>query len=177
MEEEYSWELLAGKGQIPAVITINTDRYGEIQKTCNSNHFITFHEGARIVFITEYVSGNSEIFENMTALVDVQRKFETLFKGYFLEVGSDINPTIKEGVLCTCVVRKCKAEDLEVSNDYTLVRDKMDIVEDIRTQVAEQDFINFLQDFLKDKTAEEKEELLNTKSIIWFREEYRKIVK
>lgn len=26
MEEEYSWELLAGKGQIPAVITINTDR-------------------------------------------------------------------------------------------------------------------------------------------------------
>ena len=37
MEEEYSWELLAGKGQIPAVITINTDRYGEIQKTCNQS--------------------------------------------------------------------------------------------------------------------------------------------
>lgn len=137
MEEEYSWELLAGKGQIPAVITINTDRYGEIQKTCNSNHFINFHEGARIVFITEYVSGNSEIFENMTALVDVQKKFELLFKGYFLEVCSDINPTIQEGVLCTCIVRKCKVEDLAVSNDYTLVRDKMDIVENIRRQVKE----------------------------------------
>lgn len=137
MEEEYSWELLAGKGQIPAVITINTDRYGEIQKTCNSNHFINFHEGARIVFITEYVRGNSEIFENMTALVDVQRKFETLFKGDFLEVGSDINPTIQDGILCTCVVRKCKVEDLEVSSDYALVRNKMDIVEDIRTQVKQ----------------------------------------
>lgn len=137
MEEEYSWESLAGKGQIPAVITINTDRYGEINKTCNSNHFINFHEGARIVFITEYVRGNSEIFENMTALVDVQRKFETLFKGYFLEVCSDINPTIQDGVLCTCVVRKCKVEDLAVSNDYTLVRDKMDIVENIRRQAKE----------------------------------------
>lgn len=30
MEEEYSWESLAGKGQIPAVITINTDRYGDV---------------------------------------------------------------------------------------------------------------------------------------------------
>ena len=46
-----------------------------------------------------------------------------------------------------------------------------------KAQTAEQDFINFLQDFLKDKTAEEKEELLNTKSIIWFREKYRKRVK
>lgn len=137
MEEEYSWESLAGKGQIPAVITINTDRYGDVQKTCDSNHFINFHEGARIVFITEYVRGNSEIFENMTALVDVQKKFETLFKGYFLEVCSDINPTIQDGILCTCIVRKCKFEDLEVSNDYILVRDKMEIVEDIRTQVAE----------------------------------------
>ena len=137
MEEEYSWESLAGKGQIPAVITINMDRYGDVQKTCNSNHFINFHEGARIVFITEYVRGNSEIFENMTALVDVQKKFEVLFKGYFLEVCSDINPTIQDGVLCTCVVRKCKVEDLEVSNDYILVRDRMEIVEDIRTQVAE----------------------------------------
>lgn len=137
MEEEYSWELLAGKGQIPAVITINTDRYGDVQKTCNSNHFINFHEGARIVFITEYVRGNSEIFENMTALVDVQKKFETLFKGYFLEVCSDIKPTIQDGVLCTCIVRRCKVEDLEVSSDYTLVRDKMDIVEDIRRQVKE----------------------------------------
>lgn len=137
MEEEYSWELLAKKGQIPAVITINTDRYGEIQKTCNSNHFINFHEGARIVFVTEYVSPNSEIAENMTALVEVQKKFETLFKGYFLEVCSDINPTIQEGVLCTCIVRKCKVDDLEVSSDYTLVRDKMDVVEDIRRQVKE----------------------------------------
>ena len=73
----------------------------------------------------------------MTALVDVQKKFELLFKGYFLEVCSDINPTIQEGVLCTCIVRKCKVEDLAVSNDYTLVRDKMDIVENIRRQVKE----------------------------------------
>lgn len=46
-----------------------------------------------------------------------------------------------------------------------------------KAQTAEQDFINFLQDFLKDKTVEEKEELLNTKSIIWFREKYRGRVK
>lgn len=46
-----------------------------------------------------------------------------------------------------------------------------------KAQTAEQDFINFLQDFLKDKTVEEKEELLNTKSIIWFREKYRERVK
>ena len=73
-----------------------------------------FHDGARIVFVTEYVSPNSEITENMTALVEVQKKFEALFKGYFLEVCSDINPTIQSnGVLCTCVVRKCKVEDLE----------------------------------------------------------------
>ena len=43
-----------------------------------------------------------------------------------------------------------------------------------KAQNAEQDFINFLHDFLKDKSVEEKEELLNTKSIIWFREQYRK---
>lgn len=135
--EEYSWESLAGRGQIPAVITIRTDRYGDVQKTCNSNHFINFHEGARIVFITEYVNPNNEITENMTALVEVQNKFEALFKGYFLEVCSDINPTIQEGVLCTCVVRKCKVDDLEVSSDYTLVRDKMDVVENIRRQVKE----------------------------------------
>ena len=135
--EEYSWESLAGRGQIPAIITIHTDRYGEINKTYNSNHFINFHEGARIVFVAEYVNPNSEITENMTALVDVQKKFELLFKGYFLEVCSDINPTIQEGVLCTCIVRKCKVEDLAVSNDYTLVRDKMDVVENIRRQVKE----------------------------------------
>ena len=46
-----------------------------------------------------------------------------------------------------------------------------------KAQTAEQDFINFLQDFLKDKTVEEKEELLNTKSIIWFREKYRERTK
>ena len=46
-----------------------------------------------------------------------------------------------------------------------------------KAQTAEQDFINFLQDFLKDKTTEEKEELLNTKSIIWFREKYKERVK
>lgn len=137
--EEYSWESLAEKGKIPAVITIHTSCYdGEIQKTCNSNHFINFHEGARIVFITEYVNPNKEIAENMEALVDVQKKFETLFKGYFLEVCSDINPTVQnDGVLCTCVVRKCKVEDLAVSNDYILVRDKMDVIESIRTQVSE----------------------------------------
>ena len=43
-----------------------------------------------------------------------------------------------------------------------------------KSQNAEQDFINFLHDFLKDKSVEEKEELLNMKSIIWFREQYRK---
>lgn len=50
---------------------------------------------------------------------------------------SDINPTIQDGVLCTCVVRKCKVDDLGVSSDYTLVRDKMDVVENIRRQVKE----------------------------------------
>lgn len=44
----------------------------------------------------------------------------------------------------------------------------------IEAQNSENDFIQFMIDFLKDKTAEEKEELLNTKSIIWFREQYRK---
>ena len=126
--EEYSYESLAGNGQIPAIITIHTDRYGEINKTCNSNRFISFHEGARIVFVTKYVTPNSEITENMTALVEVQKKFEALFKGYFLEVCSDINPTIQnDGVLCTCIVRKCKVDDLAVSNDYALVRDKVNM--------------------------------------------------
>lgn len=60
-------------------------------------------------------------------------------------------------------------EDKEVKGSNRLNSDK--------AQTAEQDFINFLHDFLKDKTVEEKEELLNTKSIIWFREEYRKRVK
>ena len=60
-------------------------------------------------------------------------------------------------------------KDKEVKGSNRLNSDK--------AQHAEQDFINFLQDFLKDKTVEEKEELLNTKSIIWFREQYRKRVK
>lgn len=60
-------------------------------------------------------------------------------------------------------------KDKEVKGSNRLNSDK--------AQTAEQDFINFLHDFLKDKTVEEKEELLNTKSIIWFREQYRKRVK
>lgn len=135
--EEYNLELLAAKGKIPAIITINTDRYGEIQKTCNSNHFINFHEGAKILFFTQFVMCDREVEENMTALVDIQKKFEVLFKGYFLEVCSDLNPDIQKGVLCTCVIRKCEVDDLEVSSDYELVRDKMDVVEDIRRQVKE----------------------------------------
>lgn len=165
MEEEYSWELLAGKGQIPAVITINTDRYGDVQKTCNSNHFINFHEGARIVFITEYVSGNSEIFENMTEQEELEGavitdsngfmwKYKTNFYRFWKTARNQLGRLLK---------------DKEVKGSNRLNSEK--------AQTAEQDFINFLQDFLKDKTTEEKEELLNTKSIIWFREKYRKRVK
>lgn len=40
-------------------------------------------------------------------------------------------------------------------------------------QEKENGFINFLKEFTKDKTQEELEELLKTKSIIWFREQYR----
>lgn len=44
-------------------------------------------------------------------------------------------------------------------------------------QEKENGFINFLREFTKDKTQEELEELLNTKSIIWFREQYRRLGK
>ena len=44
-------------------------------------------------------------------------------------------------------------------------------------QEKENGFINFLKEFIKDKTEEEIEELLNTKSIIWFRERYRRLGK
>lgn len=42
-------------------------------------------------------------------------------------------------------------------------------------QEKENGFINFLKEFTKDKTQEELEELLKTKSIIWFREQYRRL--
>lgn len=44
-------------------------------------------------------------------------------------------------------------------------------------QEKENGFINFLKEFTKDKTQDELEELLNTKSIIWFREQYRRLGK
>lgn len=44
-------------------------------------------------------------------------------------------------------------------------------------QEKENGFINFLKEFTKDKTQEELEELLKTKSIIWFREQYRRLGK
>lgn len=42
-------------------------------------------------------------------------------------------------------------------------------------QEKENGFINFLKEFTKDKTQEELEELLKTKSIIWFREQYGRL--
>ena len=45
----------------------------------------------------------------------------------------------------------------------------------LEAQEKEHGFINFLKEFTKDKTQEELEELLNTKSIIWFREQYRRL--
>lgn len=42
-------------------------------------------------------------------------------------------------------------------------------------QEKENGFINFLKEFTKDKTQEELEELLKTKSIIWFREQYKRL--
>ena len=47
----------------------------------------------------------------------------------------------------------------------------------LEVQEKENCFINFLKEFTKDKTQEELEELLNTKSIIWFREQYRRLGK
>lgn len=45
----------------------------------------------------------------------------------------------------------------------------------LEAQEKENSFINFLREFTKDKTQEELEELLKTKSIIWFREQYRRL--
>ena len=47
----------------------------------------------------------------------------------------------------------------------------------LESQEKENGFINFLKEFTKDKTQDELEELLNTKSIIWFREQYRRLGK
>ena len=47
----------------------------------------------------------------------------------------------------------------------------------LEAQEKENGFINFLKEFTKDKTQEELEELLKTKSIIWFREHYRRLGK
>lgn len=52
-----------------------------------------------------------------------------------------------------------------------------DRLNSLDAQEKENDFINFLKEFTKDKTQEELEELLNTKSIIWFREQYRRLGK
>lgn len=49
-----------------------------------------------------------------------------------------------------------------------------DRLNSIELQEKERNFVNFLRDFTKGKTEEELEELLDTKSIIWFRERYRK---
>ena len=53
----------------------------------------------------------------------------------------------------------------------------VDRLNSLDAQEKENDFINFLKEFTKDKTQEELEELLNTKSIIWFREQYRRLGK
>lgn len=53
----------------------------------------------------------------------------------------------------------------------------VDRLNSLDAQEKENDFINFLKEFIKDKTQEELEELLNTKSIIWFREQYRRLGK
>ena len=51
----------------------------------------------------------------------------------------------------------------------------VDRLNSLDAQEKENGFINFLKEFTKDKTQEELEELLNTKSIIWFREQYRRL--
>lgn len=53
----------------------------------------------------------------------------------------------------------------------------VDRLNSLDAQEKENGFINFLREFTKDKTQEELEELLNTKSIIWFREQYRRLGK
>lgn len=53
----------------------------------------------------------------------------------------------------------------------------VDRLNSLDAQEKENGFINFLKEFTKDKTQEELEELLNIKSIIWFREQYRRLGK
>ena len=53
----------------------------------------------------------------------------------------------------------------------------VDRLNSLDAQEKENGFINFLKEFTKDKTQEELEELLNTKSIIWFREQYKRLGK
>lgn len=53
----------------------------------------------------------------------------------------------------------------------------VDRLNSLEVQEKENNFINFLKDFTKDKSEEELEELLKTKSIIWFREQYRRLGK
>lgn len=53
----------------------------------------------------------------------------------------------------------------------------IDRLNSLEAQEKENCFINFLKEFTKDKTQDELEELLNTKSIIWFREQYRRLGK
>lgn len=53
----------------------------------------------------------------------------------------------------------------------------VDRLNSLDAQEKENGFIQFLKEFTKDKSEEELEELLNTKSIIWFRELYRERIK
>ena len=53
----------------------------------------------------------------------------------------------------------------------------VDRLNSLEAQEKENGFIQFLKEFTKGRSEEELEELLNTKSIIWFRELYRKRTK
>ena len=53
----------------------------------------------------------------------------------------------------------------------------VDRLNSLEAQEKEKCFIQFLKEFTEDKTEEELEELLNTKSIIWFREQYKRLGK
>lgn len=53
----------------------------------------------------------------------------------------------------------------------------VDRLNSLDAQEKEKGFINFLKEFTKSKTEEELEELINTKSIIWFREQYKRLGK
>ena len=50
----------------------------------------------------------------------------------------------------------------------------VDRLNSLEAQERENGFMQFLKEFTKGKTGEELQELLSTKSIIWFREQYRK---